>query len=323
MPIILASDKTPVTRHTGGLEMHPIFLTIGNIASNICMKATTHAWSCVTFMPVISHVKQMTGREHRDIQCTIMPMISGAAPDSFVSAIRALIDFIYTVQDPIHTSSSILRMVAALEEFHNEKQAILDAEAWRGKSGPIMYFNIPKLELLQSFAQAIKNNGNLIQFTEDVIERLLITVCKQTFQRTSHQKDFIEQCTRILDHQEKVRMFDLYTILREIDEGFINNIISAENHEVALASVDHEVIDTDPQYAWISKIRPLEMHVQGPRPVRNHFLHGLLSEDMSIAYHLTSIPDKHVMTINVRLIFIRPIYLLPYLLLMLRYLIEF
>lgn len=43
VPIIAASDKTPVTRQTGGLEMHPLFLTIGNIDSDIHMKATSHA----------------------------------------------------------------------------------------------------------------------------------------------------------------------------------------------------------------------------------------------------------------------------------------
>ena len=52
VPIIAASDKTPVTRHTGGLEMHPLFITIGNINSNIRMKATSHAWQCVAFIPM-------------------------------------------------------------------------------------------------------------------------------------------------------------------------------------------------------------------------------------------------------------------------------
>ncbi|KAG1812753.1 hypothetical protein EV424DRAFT_1473538 [Suillus variegatus] len=42
VPIIAASDKTPVTRQTGGLEMHPLFLTISNIDSD------SHVWhKCV------------------------------------------------------------------------------------------------------------------------------------------------------------------------------------------------------------------------------------------------------------------------------------
>ncbi|KAI9568687.1 hypothetical protein HD554DRAFT_2204916 [Boletus coccyginus] len=51
VPIIAASDKTPMTQHTSGLEMHPLFITIGNIDSDIRMKATSHAWQCVAFIP--------------------------------------------------------------------------------------------------------------------------------------------------------------------------------------------------------------------------------------------------------------------------------
>ncbi|EGO00288.1 hypothetical protein SERLA73DRAFT_38065, partial [Serpula lacrymans var. lacrymans S7.3] len=50
--IIGASDKTMVTRGTGGLEMHPIFFTIGNINSQVRMKATSHAWICAGFLPI-------------------------------------------------------------------------------------------------------------------------------------------------------------------------------------------------------------------------------------------------------------------------------
>ena len=94
----------------------------------------------------------MTSHEHKDIQHTIIPMISGAAPPAFVSAIYALVDFIYAAQDPIHTSTLITHMVNTLDQFHQQKQAILDARACRGKSGIINHFLIPKLELLHSFA---------------------------------------------------------------------------------------------------------------------------------------------------------------------------
>jgi hypothetical protein len=50
--ILAASDKTPVTRMTGVLEMHPLFISIGNIPGHIRMAATSHAWQCVAFMPI-------------------------------------------------------------------------------------------------------------------------------------------------------------------------------------------------------------------------------------------------------------------------------
>ena len=36
---------------TGDLEMHPLFLTIANIHSSVCMKATSHAWACIGYIP--------------------------------------------------------------------------------------------------------------------------------------------------------------------------------------------------------------------------------------------------------------------------------
>ncbi|KAG2355692.1 hypothetical protein BDR07DRAFT_1453684 [Suillus spraguei] len=56
VPIIPASDKTPVTHQTGALEMHPMFLTTANIHSDIRMKATTHTWSCMAYMPILQFV---------------------------------------------------------------------------------------------------------------------------------------------------------------------------------------------------------------------------------------------------------------------------
>ncbi|KAG1848559.1 hypothetical protein DFJ58DRAFT_842935 [Suillus subalutaceus] len=302
MPIIAASDKTPVTRQTGGLEMHPLFLTIGNIDSDIRMKATSHAWRCVAYIPIPkfethsdyhtilkSHVwhnlkvaaktfqeqlmiasvsknaspitlathkqfgdanrhdpqhsgtylgaiwcKEVVGSDELDAllqessQRTIVAMISGAAPPEFVQAIRALIDFMYQAQNPVHTESSIEAMQASLNEFHDCKVAILEAEARRGKSSIKEDFYIPKLELLLSFAEAIRNNGGLIQFTVDVSERLLITHCKSPFTRTSKQKDFSEQIVHILDREERMRQFDLYLLLRQHNHALVNAVVDED-----------------------------------------------------------------------------------------------
>ncbi|KAG1784681.1 uncharacterized protein HD556DRAFT_1435370 [Suillus plorans] len=50
VPIILGSDKTPVTRLAGGIKMHPVFVTI--------------AWRCVAYIPV---VKFRVHQEHQSI----------------------------------------------------------------------------------------------------------------------------------------------------------------------------------------------------------------------------------------------------------------
>lgn len=158
----------------------------------------------------------MTGREHQDIQRTIVLMISKATSrvtPLFVYCIRSIIEFIYRAQSPVHSDVSLAAMVSALWEFHATHHTVIEAEARQGASGAKSDFNIPKLELFQSFACNITDNGNLIQYTADVSERLLITHCKLPFERTSRNAStFTDQIMAILNCKESLRCFDLYDL---------------------------------------------------------------------------------------------------------------
>ncbi|KAH9160485.1 hypothetical protein EDB89DRAFT_2081754 [Lactarius sanguifluus] len=68
----------------------------------------------------VTHVKQMTGREHRDIQRSIVAVIAGTSP--------------------LLTESAIVKFVDALRKFHDEKEAIIAAGARMGSKGPIDHF---------------------------------------------------------------------------------------------------------------------------------------------------------------------------------------
>ncbi|KAG1889013.1 uncharacterized protein F5891DRAFT_1131908 [Suillus fuscotomentosus] len=145
------------------------------------------------FSSGVCQMKQMTGWEHRDLQCTLVPSITGA-------------------QSPVYSDTSVDSM----------KHAILDAGARRGTKGTLDNFIIPKLELLQSFASFTKDTGALIQWTADVTERLLITHCKLPFERTSRQSHtFTEQI-------ESMQRFQLYLFLRMHDSPLVNAIVTEE-----------------------------------------------------------------------------------------------
>jgi len=237
----------------------------------------------------VSHIKQMTGREHHDIQRTIVSMIAHVAPPNFVHAIRALIDFMYQSQSPIQTDSSIAQMESSLKEFHEHKAAILDVGARRTPKGAKDDFLIPKLELLLSFASAVQNNGGLIQYTADVSERLLITHCKDTFRRTNKNKDFTTQVVRILDREESIRSFNMYTLMHSNNISLLN-IIKTEADDVSA---------NNPALDWVSCVLPEEQQqIQGPRPCRNYFSGGLLSNNAEMALHVTRRPDQTDLTIN-------------------------
>ncbi|KAG0701707.1 hypothetical protein DFH29DRAFT_982633 [Suillus ampliporus] len=221
---------------------------------------------------------------HRDIQRRLVPTIVGVTSPGFVRAVHALA--------PTFTDSSIGSMVASLDEFHAHKHFILEAEARTGASGPMGHFRIPKLELFNSFARSIRKSGAVIQHSADASERLLITHCKTPFTRTSHQRStFTQQVVNVVNREDTMRQFDLYALLRERGISLVNVMDEEFN----------EVVDTDPMFSWIARVTPQEMHrFQAIRPVRNHFLKGILSDEASAAFHVTiahDLADKNATTL--------------------------
>ncbi|EGO02577.1 hypothetical protein SERLA73DRAFT_175986 [Serpula lacrymans var. lacrymans S7.3] len=92
--------------------------------------------------------------------------------------------------------------------------------------------------------------------------------------------------------QKGRRMFDLYTLLRSSSNSFVNMAIASEDYKCAVLLADHEVMNTDPRFAWISSILPLETQIRGACPVQNYFIKGILSNEASAAFHLTALPNQ-------------------------------
>lgn len=167
------------------------------------------------FKEGISKLKQVTGREHRDVQRYIIGAIAGAAPKEFIVAIRALLDFRYLAQSPVIDEDSCGKMEAALALFHAHKDSIIDANARVGKGNHVIEnWHIPKLELMQSVVPNIRQNGAAIQWSADITEHAHITEIKDPAHAGNNQK-YESQITRHLDRAEKCRRFDLATSVRE------------------------------------------------------------------------------------------------------------
>ncbi|KAI6169808.1 hypothetical protein EDD17DRAFT_1502728 [Pisolithus thermaeus] len=187
----------------------------------------------------VSRMKQMTGHEHCDIQCTIVAAIAGGADADFVCAVRAIVDFIYRAQAPTFTTSSIQEMEACLAEFHQYKV------------------------------------GSLIQYTADMSERLLITHAKNPFLCTNRKAGFTEQITRYLNREESIHRFDLYTLLCT-DGTLFRSMLTSEDGAIPLP---HSVVPEE-DYSFT-----------GSATFRNHFLQGFVSDDATTAFHVTRKPD--------------------------------
>jgi len=162
----------------------------------------------------IAKLKQVTGREHRNVQRHMICIIAGgAAPRNFVIALRALMDFRYLAQAPVVDDNTSNMINAALKEFHDHKVAVLEAGGRLGKKRKeIDHWYIPKLELFQSVVPSIHANAANIQWSADVTEHAHITEIKRPAEMGNNQ-NYEEQICRYLDRLDKVRRFDLATTI--------------------------------------------------------------------------------------------------------------
>ncbi|KAI9574277.1 hypothetical protein HD554DRAFT_1983514, partial [Boletus coccyginus] len=234
------------------------------------------------FVSGVLHVKQMTGWEHHNIQCTIVAMIAGAMPSKVIQCIRTLINFIYQAQHPVYTESSIQSMESSLAEFHVTKDAIIATGAHQGKKMVKEDFNIPKLELLLGFVNTVRNSSGLLQYTADVSEHFLITHCKTPFICTSQQRDFAQQIIQLLDHEEHMRILNLYLLLWQYNEPIMNT-----------TSDEASFLDTlDPTVAWVSRVAPKEQHrFNTSCPICNYFVDSFISDSAEVALSVTVAPS--------------------------------
>ena len=118
----------------------------------------------------ISNLKQVTGRDHCSIQCYIIGTVAGGVPCTFFIALCAL-DFHYQAQAPTFTTHSLNWVARALQEFHDNKDAIIC-------HGTRKNWKLPKLELLQSVVPGIHQSGAAMQWSANVTEHTHIKEIK-------------------------------------------------------------------------------------------------------------------------------------------------
>ncbi|KAJ7442839.1 hypothetical protein FB451DRAFT_1437994 [Mycena latifolia] len=120
----------------------------------------------------ISSVSQWTGTEHKEMEKS-------------------------------HTSVTLLRLRAALDDFHAHKQIFIDLDARKND------FNFPKLHSLDHYERLIHLFGSADGFNTESPERLHIDYAKNAY-RASNRKDYIDQMTLWLQRQESVARFTAF-----------------------------------------------------------------------------------------------------------------
>ncbi|KAG6810656.1 hypothetical protein H0H92_010893 [Tricholoma furcatifolium] len=154
------------------------------------------------FMKGISTLLRVTGQEH-DQMCRILLglIIDAPLPDSqssarLLRAVRAMLDFLYLAQYPVHTDRTLELLDVALEGFHGNKQIFIDLGIREG-------FNIPKLHWAQHYIDAIRLYGTTDNVNTQYTERLHIDLAKSAYAATN-RKDEFSQMTIWLERKEKI-----------------------------------------------------------------------------------------------------------------------
>lgn len=197
------------------------------------------------FKEGISSLKQVTGREHREVQRYIVSVIADVVPPNFLVSIRALMDFRYLAQSMQIDEQMCTMIDAALEEFHAHKDSIIALGARRGKAHAIDHWYIPKLEFLQSVVPSIRANGIALQWSADGTERAHIEVIKNPSDFTNN-RNYESQICRHLDRVEKCQRFDLFTAVRDagVDFRAATKNFSEDNSDCASVASDDSTIET-------------------------------------------------------------------------------
>ena len=96
------------------------------------------------------------------------------SPARLISAVRALLDFLYLAQYPVHTSKTLSDLSDALDRFHANKDVFIDL-------GIRNNFKIPKLHSLQHYVSSIKLFGTTDNCNTQATERLHIDYAKEAY----------------------------------------------------------------------------------------------------------------------------------------------
>ncbi|KAH9008739.1 hypothetical protein EDB85DRAFT_2163908 [Lactarius pseudohatsudake] len=148
----------------------------------------------------ITWLSKLTGKEHKDIARIILGVVVDLSLPGVQSsarltrAVRALVDFIYLSQYPVHTTQTLNAMDSALSRFHENKDVFIEL-------GVQEHFNIPKLHSLLHYTRSITLFGTADNYNTENSERLHIDLTKNAYRATNF-KDEYKQMTTWLERQE-------------------------------------------------------------------------------------------------------------------------
>jgi hypothetical protein len=154
------------------------------------------------FRKGISTLSQVSGREHREFQKSLVGVIYGHenVNNSILTASRSLIDYIYIAQFPSISEGDLAHMMGLLSAWEQHKIAFIQ----NGARGDMDHLKIPKAHALPHLMDDIRRSGTPDNFSTEVPESLHIETCKDPY-AASNKREFAEQILAYIDRQEKIQ----------------------------------------------------------------------------------------------------------------------
>lgn len=162
-----------------------------------------------SFPKGISHISQMSGKEHRALERTHLAVIAGAEglPMNVVKVTRLLMDYIYMAQYPSHDDESLKELRNVIKAFQSDKSAWLSANARRsGDGGVIDHLDIPKIHTPHHLPDDIEQKGSTDNYSSETPEHYHIENLKNAYPFTNH-REYQTQMIRWLVRRERIYEF--------------------------------------------------------------------------------------------------------------------
>ncbi|KAG8727897.1 hypothetical protein FRC10_005488, partial [Ceratobasidium sp. 414] len=191
--------------------------SLGEDEINARMKAQVPYSGARMFPRGVTHISQMSGKEHRALQTVHLSVVANSNAKysrELTLATRALLDYIYYAQLPSHTERTLEAFEAAYNEFHKYKDVWIKNGSRRGEKTIIKHFNIPKLHTGGHMAEQIRAKGTADNFSTETIEHLHMDTIKEAYPATN-KKDWEKQTIRWLIRREKLLEFLLFHTWRK------------------------------------------------------------------------------------------------------------
>ncbi|KAI9432661.1 hypothetical protein H4582DRAFT_1820803, partial [Lactarius indigo] len=165
------------------------------------------------FASGITTLSQISGKEHKDI-CRFLlglvislPLPGRQLPSRLIRATCALLDFVYLVQYPLHTSKTLQHLEDCLAHFHENKEVFVDL-------GVREHLDIPKIHSLLHYRSSISLFGTNDNYNTEQSERLHIDFTKDAYRATNRKGEYT-QMTTWLERHEKIQMHTAFIEWRQ------------------------------------------------------------------------------------------------------------